>query len=198
MKAQVVLSGLLISLLAAGSADAQKVSTKSSEMEPCCNITAIDTGNGLITAQTKAGNAFQFKVSDAVLLKSLKLGQGIRADFGAGKVTVNGATPCCSIIRPAEPAGKQVKPAEPANNGNVNPAEPCCAITAINSATGIVTASDAKTGRLFRFEVKDAALLKTLKAGQKVFADFGTSKVRIHGLEPCCGIIGHGVGGNQL
>ncbi|HEX6134259.1 MAG TPA: hypothetical protein VFZ24_09850, partial [Longimicrobiales bacterium] len=171
---------------------------------PCCAVIAIDRATGVATARSRTGETFRFEVKDAALLRSLRVGQSVAADFGTGKVTVNGAQPCCAIIRPAEPVGrpgvkpaepvntKQVKPAEPVGKPNADPAEPCCGITAIDLATGIVTAREAATGRVFRFEVKDAALLRSLKIGQKVYADFGTSKVRIHGLEPCCGIIGHG------
>jgi Cu/Ag efflux protein CusF len=179
MKSSHLLLATCVLLLSASSAQAQR--TKSTDGEPCCSIAVIDLQKALITARDNARKTtFQFEVKDAALLKSLRVGQAVFADFATGKVRIHGSEPCCSITSPT------VKP-------DVNPAEPCCAITALNAATGIVTAKEIATGRMFRFEVKDMKLLGSLKVGQKVFADFGSSKVRIHGVEPCCGIIGHGM-----
>lgn len=179
MKTHVLLLCVGVSLLTAGNAQAQR--TKSSaDSEPCCAIVSINVAQSIATARDKAGKTFQFSVKDGALLKSLRVGQAVSADFATGRVAVNGAAPCCAIV------GKP----------SVQPAQPCCSIMAVDAATGIVTATETATGRVFRFEVKDAALLKSLKLGQKVSADFGTSKVRIHGAEPCCSIVGHGVGGN--
>lgn len=188
-----VLAAFVCLLTAPSAADAQK--PRKSDAAPCCAIIAVDVASGIATARARSGAVFRFEVKDATLLRSLRVGQAVNADFGSGKVRIHGAEPCCTIIRPAEPAGQQVKPAEPVGRPDLKTAEPCCNITAVDLATGIVTATEVATGRVFRFEVKDAAMLKSLNVGQKVFADFGTGKVRIHGSEPCCAIIGHGVGG---
>lgn len=178
------ITALCTGVLLVGAADAvQAQRTKSStDGEPCCAITAIDAAKGIATARDKAGKTFQFSVKDAALLKSLRVGQAVFADFTTGKVRIHGAEPCCGIVS-----------ANPATSAGMTPGEPCCAITAIDAATGIATAKELATGRVFRFEVKNATLLRSLKVGQKVFADFGSSKVRIHSGEPCCNIIGHGV-----
>ena len=168
-----VMCGVLL-LAATGTAEAQR--TKSSDGEPCCAIIGIDAGTTVVTARDKAGKTFQFSVTDAALLKTLRVGQSLHADFVTARVSIKYGEPCCNIIKAA-----------------VKPAEPCCAIVSIDAATGIATAKELATGRLFRFEVKDKALLASLKVGQKVSADFGSSKVRIHGSEPCCAIIGHGI-----
>src|ERR1700737_1210380 len=63
------------------------------------------------------------------------------------------------------------------------------AIKSIDMRTGIVTAVEKTTGRSFQFTVHDQALLKTLRVGQPVYADFDSSKVSIDGIEPCCNII---------
>ena len=174
MKSSHLLLATCVLLLSASSAQAQR--TKSTDSEPCCNVVSINAATAVVTAQDKAGKSFQFSVQDAALLKRLRVGQSVSADFGTGKVTVHGIEPCCNIIK-----------------NEVTPGTPCCAITSIDAATGIATAKETATGRVFRFEVKNKALLAGLRVGQKVFADFGSSKVRIHGLEPCCAIIGHGI-----
>ena len=176
MRLSTIILGALAGVLLAGStAEAQR--TKSStDSEPCCAITAIDAATAIVTAKDKAGRTFQFSVSDGALLKTLRVGQNLHADFVTGRVSIKYQEPCCNIIKAA-----------------IKPSEPCCSITAVDAATGIATAKELATGRLFRFEVRDRALLLSLKPGQKVFADFGSSKVRIHGVEPCCAIIGHGV-----
>ena len=66
-------------------------------ISPCCNITAIAKG-GLVTAKdTATGKTFQFQVSDQALMKSLRVGQQIYADFGTQKVSVDGVAPCCNV-----------------------------------------------------------------------------------------------------
>lgn len=76
---------------------------------PCCSITSIDLRSGTVTARELTGKrTFQFKVADAALLKSLKVGQSLFADTAFRKVSLrNDAAPCCAIInvRSAEPAG---------------------------------------------------------------------------------------------
>ena len=66
--------------------------------------------------------------------------------------------------------------------------EPCCAITAIDARTGIVTAREIGSKRTFQFQVKNAALLRSLKVGQPISADFRTQKVSVDNAAPCCGI----------
>ena len=163
-------------LLVASVAQAQDPRTKSTAATPCCAIIAIDAATATVTAKDAAGKTFQFTARDATLLRSLRVGQAVFADFMTARVSIKYGEPCCNIIKAA-----------------VKPAEPCCGITAIDAATGIATAKEIATGRVFRFEIKDKAMLSSLKVGQKVFADFGSSKVRIHGSEPCCNIIGHGI-----
>lgn len=63
-------------------------------------------------------------------------------------------------------------------------ADPCCAITAIDAKTGVVTAVETDTGRSFEFKVADAALLKTLKVGQKISADLKAGTVTLPSAKP--------------
>jgi GH25 family lysozyme M1 (1,4-beta-N-acetylmuramidase) len=83
----------------------------------CCAITSIDTNAGVVTAKVNAnGNIFRFKVTDAALLNSLKVGQAVYATFTSNQVSLDGTTACCAIISP--PAPPPVKAAAP------NPAPP--------------------------------------------------------------------------
>ncbi len=77
--------------------------------EPC-SITAIDARTGIVSARDRAnGRVIRFKVADAALLRSVKVGQSVYADSGTQKVSLDGAAPCCAIlnVRPAEPAGQR-------------------------------------------------------------------------------------------
>lgn len=66
---------------------------------PCCGISGIDGGTGVVTARETATNrTFQFRVEDRKLLLSLKVGQGVYASFTTKKVSLNGQTACCSIV----------------------------------------------------------------------------------------------------
>ncbi len=75
---------------------------------------------------------------------------------------------CAAVLAPASPA-----------------AEPVGAkITAIDAKTGMVTAKETTTGRAFQFQVKDAALLKSLKVGQKISADLKAMTVMLSAARP--------------
>jgi len=72
---------------------------------PCCNVTGVDYRTGLVTAQnTATGQTFQFKVSNTSLLKTLRVGQGVYADFATKQVSVDGEAPCCTIVNLSVPA----------------------------------------------------------------------------------------------
>jgi hypothetical protein len=62
--------------------------------------------------------------------------------------------------------------------------EPCCSVTAIDAKTGVVTAKEAATGRAFQFQVKDAAMLKSLKVGQEIPADLKAMTVTLPAAKP--------------
>ena len=68
-------------------------------VDPCCSITSIDATSGVVTAREKAiGRSFQFKVTDAQLLGSLKPGQAVYANYARRLVSLDGSTPCCKIV----------------------------------------------------------------------------------------------------
>jgi hypothetical protein len=64
---------------------------------PCCQITAIDTNHGVVSAKTAdATSTFSFKFDSGPIPSTLKVGQ--RVWSRAGKVSLNGAQNCCTII----------------------------------------------------------------------------------------------------
>lgn len=65
---------------------------------------------------------------------------------------------------------------------------PCCSVTAVDVRTGIVTAKENSTGRMFEFRVTNAALLAKLRPGTPVYANFGAKQVSLDGKTACCAI----------
>jgi len=58
----------------------------------------------------------------------------------------------------------------------------CCDITAIDKATGVVTAQELATKRQFQFKVDNAVQLHRLTVGQGVNPDFRAGKVTLEGV----------------
>jgi len=88
-------------------------------------------------------------------------------------------------------AGAAEPTATPNLRDKARSAEPCCNITAINAKTGIVTARDTASGKTFKFTVNDKGMLKGLRAGDAVDANFAAGQVAIrkYSGEPCCNIV---------
>ncbi len=165
---------MLIGLGVAQGAIGQLPAGKQASGAPCCSITAIDTRIGVVTAQEiSTGHSFRFEVKDRVILRGLRVGQKVWADFALGKVGLSAAAPCCGIV--AAPT--------------VMEAEPCCNITAVNRTTGLVTAKHKATGATFDFRVGDAALLRSLKLGQQVWVNRAADRVGLAPSEPCCAVV---------
>jgi Cu/Ag efflux protein CusF len=164
--------------------------------QPCCQITSINAATAVVTAKVNSsGQSFQFTVKDAALLRSLRVGQHVFANFTSSQVSVDGAQPCCQIVSLAKPVGMGNTVAGQSLGNAANPANPCCEITNINHVgpiDGIVTAKVSATGQTFQFKVTGAALLNSLKVGQGVFANFKTQQVSVNGAQPCCNITGTG------
>lgn len=73
---------------------------------PCCIITAINPALGRVMAKLNAtGQMFAFKVDDAAVLKSLRVGQAAWANFKTGQVSVDGRTVCGTIVSNASRPG---------------------------------------------------------------------------------------------
>lgn len=83
---------------------------------PCCGITKIDAATGLVTATVNAnGQEFQFKVTDARTIASLKVGQGVFANFAGKQASLDGRSACCAITSgPGAPAAVPPRQAVPA------------------------------------------------------------------------------------
>jgi hypothetical protein len=67
--------------------------------------------------------------------------------------------------------------------------QPCCSITAVDSRTGLVTGKENATGRTFQFQAGNAALLKLLRPGTQVYANFTAKQVSLDGRNSCCQIV---------
>src|ERR1051325_4601402 len=105
--------------------------------EPCCNITAINTQTGLVTATVKAtGQVFQFHLSDASELKSLKVGQAIYANFATKQVSLDGRTMAGAITRPNTTASTQSPPQDTGEHSTASAAS-----SASSSKKGAATKS---------------------------------------------------------
>lgn len=183
---------------------------------PCCGITAINLQTGIVTAKVNTtGQVFEFKVTNPALVQSVKVGEAIYANFKAGQVSVDGKTPCGTIVSmgpakgPLAPAAPGKAPATPPvpSEQNLTPKPPspvqpgasgppasganlpCCAITEIGLADGIVTAKVNATSQGFEFKVMNKVLLQSLKVGQGVYANFKAQQVSLDGVTPCCQIV---------
>lgn len=71
---------------------------------------------------------------------------------------------------------------------HASPPAACCAVTALDSRTGIVTAKVTATSATFEFKVTNTKLLATLHPGSPVFANFKTKQVSLDGTTACCAI----------
>ena len=170
-----------------------KSSPAKSTAGPCCPIQAIDPHTGFVAAQDKAsGRTFQFNVNDAALLKSLKVGQGVYANFQTHQVSVDGVQPCCNITSMGKAGGVGNIATGQDLGSAVKPGLPCCEVTSVDAARGVVTAKVSSSGQSFQFAVKDASMLKSLRVGQGVYSNFKTHQVSVDGAIPCCDILSAG------
>ena len=81
--------------------------------DACCAITAIDNGSGLVTArEVSIGRTFQFRLSDPQVLGSLRVGQGVYANYVRHQVSVDGRTACGTIVK-LQPLAEVTKPRGP-------------------------------------------------------------------------------------
>lgn len=86
--------------------------------------------------------------------------------------------------KPASPAPQSAAAAVPGM-----PLDACCDVTAINKATGIVSARQRSGGKPLEFRVVDASLLTAIRVGQDVFADISGKRVSLDRKTFCCAIV---------
>jgi hypothetical protein len=92
---------------------------------PCCSVTAIEAATGVVSGKVTANsNVFQFKVTNARTLASLKVGQAVYVNFTTHQVSLDGRAACCTVSSGPSPAAKlPLTPApSPATAIGVNPA----------------------------------------------------------------------------
>ena len=96
MKRTSIFGTFAVLVLAAISASAQRPAPGAAA--PCCGITAINPRSGEVTAKVAAtGKLFQFMVTNPQTLESLRIGQGVFANFAARQVSLDGRIACCQI-----------------------------------------------------------------------------------------------------
>jgi len=108
----------------------------------CCSITAIQTTTGIVSAKvTTSGQVFQFTVTTPRTLATLRIGQGVFANFTTRQVSLDGRSTCCAITGgPTAPAAPRPTPppappaAAPAPPPRVTPAAPAPAPAAAGAA----------------------------------------------------------------
>lgn len=99
----------------------------SAQEKPCCSITSIDARSGLVSAEVIAtGQGFHFKPNNLAFLNSMKVGEGVYANFKTQKVSLDGRIICCAIIAvgPASvsqpPIAKAPSPSGPGTTPNLD------------------------------------------------------------------------------
>jgi hypothetical protein len=78
---------------------AVSVPPEASAATPCCNITAIDTKTGIVTAKDAAtGETIKFRLDDAKQVKNIKIGDPVSADSRNREVTVHSFQPVGGVL----------------------------------------------------------------------------------------------------
>jgi hypothetical protein len=75
------------------------------EVKPCCAITALDAQAATATAKENGtSRTFVFKVPDAKLFATVRVGTPVYANFSTKQVSLDGKSACCQIIRTNTPS----------------------------------------------------------------------------------------------
>ncbi len=102
---------------------------------PCCTVTAVDSRTGLVTGkETATGRMFQFQAGNAALLKSLRPGTPVYANFTAKQVSLDGRSSCCQIVSVSAGAATAVTPLAPRTAVPATAAAPTIAKPAVQAA----------------------------------------------------------------
>jgi hypothetical protein len=166
------------------------------QVKPCCAITALDAHAATATAKENGtSRTFVFKVTDAKLFATIRVGTPVYANFSTKQVSLDGKSICCIIVA-TKPMSSGVSPQSaptPPNSGT-NPA--CCAITSINAPARVVTAKENSTGQGFEFAVPSSIPIQSLHVAQSVWANFKARKVSLDGQTACCDLTSVGTTAN--
>lgn len=68
-----------------------------------------------------------------------------------------------------------------AGNARAQTQSACCAITAINTGTGVVTGKVNASGQTFTFELQNRSQIAALKVGQPIYANLSSKQVSLDG-----------------
>lgn len=192
------------------------------KVEPSSHITAIDLRTGMVSAKVNAtGEDFQFTLNDSSLLGTLKVGQGVYANFRAKQLSLDGQHVVGKIVSigaakgplaAAAPEGRINAPLPAKPSASPKPASgtpgtaaqqitpppdsganpACCSITSIDAPARLVSAKENSVGQAFEFSVPNSLLIQNLHTGQPVWANFKTRKVSLNGESACCDIMSVG------
>ena len=200
--AVVVLALAAASLPAAAQVKPKAPPQKPTSPEACCRITSIDRVgpiDAIVTAKVNSsGQTFQFKVSNAALLNSLKVGQGIFANFKTQQVSLDGKDVVGSIVgvgaAPNNARGAAPAPHPGTSQGAAGGTAPprammpaggtpaaCCGITSIDATKNVASAKENSTGRTFQFKANNPATMASLKVGESIYANFPKMQVSLDG-----------------
>ena len=83
---------------------------------PCCGVTNIAKDGQITAKETNGARTFQFQVTDPALLRGLRVGAPVYANFDTKQVSLDGKKPCCTIVKistaakqPAQPVAEDVR-----------------------------------------------------------------------------------------
>jgi hypothetical protein len=75
------------------------------EVKPCCAITALDARAATATAKENGtSRTFVFKVPNAKLFATIRVGTPVYANFSTKQVSLDGKSVCCPILRTNTPS----------------------------------------------------------------------------------------------
>jgi len=190
------------------------IPTAFSQEKPSCSIISIDRSNALVSAKVNAtGEGFQFTLNNPALLGTLKIGQGVYANFQTKQISLDGQHVSGVIVSIGAPKGP-LAPVPPGKAPSTLPAPQtspkasggsaplsgplsssagtsaaCCVITTIDVRAQLAAAKVNSSGETFEFSVPNSVPIQDLRAGQPAWANFKTMQVSLNGHTACCPIV---------
>lgn len=70
-----------------------------SAQNACCAVTAVSPGGQITAAEVKGARKFQFRITQRSLMRSVRVGSPVYANFDNGQVSLDGKRTCCTILR---------------------------------------------------------------------------------------------------